>query len=195
MSAPPEPPLRCGALILAAGMARRFGADKRHWRMADGRTLLQATLARYQGAFASVAVVLRPEDACWSSELVGCDKTYAAKSRLGMGHSLAAGVAAADHLDALFIALGDMPWVAQATLQALRGALRSPTHIVQPVHGGVAGHPVGFGRAYFPELRALTGDRGAKAVLRRHRSAIITLPFSDPGVVQDLDVPPQESAP
>lgn len=158
--------------------------------MADGRTLLQATLARYQGAFEDVMVVLRPDDASWSDELVGSDKIYAADSQLGMGHSLAAGVAAAEHLDALFIALGDMPWVAQATLKALRGALRSPTHIVQPVHGGAAGHPVGFGRAYFPELRELTGDLGARTVLRRHDDAIIRLPICDPGALQDLDVPP-----
>ena len=37
-----------------------------------------------------------------------------------------------------------------------------------PVHGGVPAHPVLFARSLFPELLALTGDEGARAVVRRH---------------------------
>jgi molybdenum cofactor cytidylyltransferase len=40
--------------------------------------------------------------------------------------------------------------------------------LVVPVHAGRAGHPVLFARALFPELLALRGDVGARAVVERH---------------------------
>ena len=187
--------MNCGLVILAAGFGRRFGGDKRQWRLADGHTLLEKTLSRYQGLFSPVLLVLRPEDADWSNALAGCRRVFAPEARLGMGHSLAAGMAALEKeaatpcggADAAFVALGDMPWVKRTTLQALRQAMCEVDAIVRPIHSGTQGHPVGFGRAYFPELRNLSGDAGAKEVLRRHLDRVTTLAVDDPGVLQDLD--------
>lgn len=184
-----------GAVILAGGRGERFGGDKRRWRLADGRTLLESTLACYEGLFSPLVLVLRPEDRDWSAGLTGCAKTFTDSARLGMGHSLAAGVQALEGLagespdapDAVFIALGDMPWVKKATLQTLRQALRSAEAIVRPTHLGAPGHPVGFGRAYFPALRSLAGDLGAKAVLSRHADQITHLAVNDLGVLRDVD--------
>ena len=185
-----------GALVLAGGFGRRFGGDKRRRRLADGRTLLETTLDCYRGLFDPLIVVLRPEDRNWSAELAGCDKVFTADARLGMGHSLAAGVEAlcgcakqAGAAKAVFVALGDMPWVKRATLQALRQAMQSAAAIVRPTHLGAPGHPVGFGCAYFPELRSLTGDLGAKALLNRHADRVLSLAVQDPGVLRDVDRP------
>ena len=183
------------AVILAGGRGERFGSDKRRWRLADGRTLLESTLACYDDLFNPLVLVLRPEDRGWSAGLTGCARVFAASARLGMGHSLAAGVQALEGLagkppggpDAVFIALGDMPWVKKSTLQALRQALRSAEAIVRPTHLGAPGHPVGFGRAHFPALRNLSGDQGAKAVLSRHADKVIRLAVKDPGVLRDVD--------
>lgn len=185
-----------GALVLAGGFGKRFGGDKRRWRLADGRTLLETTLDCYRGLFEPLIVVLRPEDKHWSAELAGCERVFAAEARLGMGHSLAAGAAALDGFakqcgasKAVFVALGDMPWVKKATLQALRQAMPSTEAIVRPTHLGRPGHPVGFGCAYFPELRGLTGDLGAKGLLSRHADKLLSLAVNDPGVLRDLDRP------
>lgn len=185
-----------GALVLAGGFGRRFGGDKRRWRLADGRTLLETTLDCYRGLFEPLIVVLRPEDRDWAAELTGCEKLFAASARLGMGHSLAAGAEALGGVagqgkaaNAVFVALGDMPWVKQASLQALRQAMHSAETIVRPTHLGAPGHPVGFGCAYFPDLRGLTGDLGAKALLSRHADKVLSLAVNDPGVLQDLDRP------
>ena len=182
------------ALILAGGFGRRFGGDKRRWRLADGRTLLETTLDCYRGLFEPLIVVLRPEDRDWAAGLTGCEKLFAANARLGMGHSLAAGAETLGGFaeqpkapNAVFVALGDMPWVKKATLQALRQAMHSAETIVRPTHLGAPGHPVGFGCAYFRDLRGLTGDLGAKALLSRHADKILSLAVNDPGVLQDLD--------
>lgn len=186
----PEPTFTCAAVILAAGFARRFGSDKRQWRMPDGRSLLESTLARYQGSFESIFLVLRPEDRDWARGLGGCTQVFAAEAHLGMGHSLAAGIAAAKGFDGAFIALGDMPWVETSTLETLRRGLNDRSAIVRPLHNGVPGHPVGFGQAHFEALMNLSGDEGAKVVLDQNPQRIITIDVADAGVIQDLDVPP-----
>ena len=176
--------------MLAAGFARRFGSDKRQWRMPDGRTLLEGSLARYQTGFESVLVVLRPEDRDWAGRLRGCTTVFAPEAHLGMAHSLAAGIAAAKEFDGAFIALGDMPWIKPSTLEALRRSLNDRRAIVHPLHNGAPGHPVGFGQAHFKALMNLTGDAGAKAVLGENQQRIIAIDVADDGVIRDLDVPP-----
>ena len=158
--------------------------------MPDGRTLLESTLARYQEGFESVFLVLRPEDSDWARGLDGCTKVFAAEAHLGMGHSLSAGISAAAGFDGAFIALGDMPWVEASTLKSLRRGLNDHSTIVRPLHNGVPGHPVGFGRAHFEALMKLSGDAGAKVVLDQNRQRIIAIDVADAGVVRDLDVPP-----
>ena len=158
--------------------------------MPDGRTLLESTLARYQDGFGSVFLVLRPEDSDWARGLSGCTKVFAADAHLGMGHSLAAGIAAAAGFDGAFVALGDMPWVEVPTLETLRRGLNDRGAIVRPFHNGTPGHPVGFGQAHFEALMNLSGDEGAKVVLDQNRQRIVAIDVADVGVIRDLDVPP-----
>ena len=181
---------RSGAVILAAGSSTRFGSDKRHHRLAGNRTMLATTLAIYQSVFARIFLVLQPDDRSWASELSGVQPVYAADSGLGMGHSLAAGIRAARHLDLLFVALADMPHVQPATLRRLVDAMPDTRSIVQPAYLGTPGHPVGFGSAYFDELERLSGDVGARQVLAAHPNQVTRLDFSDAGIVADIDVPP-----
>jgi molybdenum cofactor cytidylyltransferase len=88
-----------------------------------------------------------------------------------------------------------MPYVLPATLEFLNARMdaaradRQPC-IVVPRFAGTAGHPVGFSRDFFAELIALTGDRGARAVIDAHSSLVQRIDVEDPGVVTDIDQPP-----
>ncbi len=179
-----------GAVILAAGNSTRFGSDKRRFPLSGKGAMLEATLALYQAVFEQCFVVLKPQDSFWAGRLRGVCSVHAQDAALGMGHSLAAGVAAARHLDYLFVALADMPYVQTATLAQLRRELTDANCIVQPECQGRPGHPVGFGSAYFGELQALSGDIGAKPVLDRHAALIRRVPVADTGTIRDIDVPP-----
>ncbi|WP_271410645.1 nucleotidyltransferase family protein [Pseudomonas sp. Q1-7] len=179
------------ALILAAGFGSRFGSDKRRATLADGRTLLAASLERAQRVFDEVHLILRPEDDPQSLGLPdGCSIIRCADAGQGMGHSLAAGVRAlADSpAEAIAVLLGDMPWIAESSLHALV-AKSAAGRIVFPVHHDERGHPVLFGRDFWPELQRLTGDEGARRVLRAHASAWVAVGVDDPGVLRDVDSP------
>ena len=176
-------------MVLAAGSASRFGSDKRRYRLADGRTMLETTLAAYQRVFDEIFLVLKPGDEAWAPRSRGVQFVYAADCALGMGHSLAAGVRAGRHFDFLFIALADMPHVQAPTLRRLKQAMAGRECIIQPIYRETPGHPVGFGRAYFDELEALTGDTGAKGIVAAHPASTRRIAVDDPGTVCDLDRP------
>ncbi|MCZ6642297.1 MAG: nucleotidyltransferase family protein [Gammaproteobacteria bacterium] len=180
-----------GVIILAAGFARRFGSDKRRYRLPTGETLLQATYARYLTVFKNVAVVIREEDVALIAELGSPETIVSHKAKLGMGHSLASGVRAKYDWDYLFVALGDMPYVSVSTLALLEQTLTSSDTgtIVQPVHEGQPGHPVGFTPEHYTVLARLEGDNGAKSVLANVPGNIVQLPIDDEGVLRDIDQP------
>lgn len=179
------------ALILAAGFGTRFGSDKRQAVLGDGRTLLAASLARAEAVFDEVHLVLRPEDdparlgVPDGARIIRCQD-----ANRGMGHSLAAGARAlAGHpAEALAVLLGDMPWIAEASLRALQ-AQAAPRRIVFPRYQGERGHPVLFGRDFWAELQGLDGDQGARPVLQAHPDACVALALDDPGVLRDVDHP------
>jgi molybdenum cofactor cytidylyltransferase len=179
------------ALLLAAGRGRRFGSDKRVARLADGRTLLAASLERAQQVFDEVYLLLRPEDDPEALGLPGdCRVIRCAEAEQGMGRSLAWGIQALAGSDAAAIAvlLGDMPWIAAASLRQLC-AQADAELILYPLYQGQRGHPVLFGRAFWTALQALQGDQGARALLQTHGASCRGIQLDDPGVVQDVDLP------
>lgn len=188
-----------GLLLLAAGASRRFGTDKRRHRLADGRTLLEASVHCYVSAFSELLVVLRPEEDELAESVRAAAGTArvrtvtCAESHLGMGHSLACGARALPRRWRFaFVALADMAWVRPQTLERLRETMAAagPAAIVQPTCAGEPGHPVGFGAAWFAALETLQGDVGARPLLRRAGPSLRRLEVADPGILQDLDQPP-----
>lgn len=179
------------ALVLAAGQGARFGSDKRKALMADGRSLLQHSVERALGVFDEVRVVLRAGESAAGHGLPPCCRVvHSNDAGLGMGHSLAAGAASLADSDAQAVAivLGDMPWIAPGTLRELVG-LADETCIVVVRYQGQNGHPVVFGRAFWPELARLDGDEGARAVLQRHQAQVVVIDTQDAGVLRDVDTP------
>jgi xanthine/CO dehydrogenase XdhC/CoxF family maturation factor len=51
------------------------------------------------------------------------------------------------------------------------------------------GHPVLFGRQFWPQLQPLNGDAGAKTVLSAQPQACMAVAVDDPGVLWDVDTP------
>jgi molybdenum cofactor cytidylyltransferase len=177
------------ALLLAAGSARRFGSDKRLAGLPDGRTLLIASLENARGALWDVRVVLRPQDDPAALMLpTDCHIVRSPRSHEGVAHSLAAGIASLQHSDAAVVAvlLGDMPGIRSETLVSLQQQAAAE-RIVVPCYAGRRGHPVLFGRAFWPELLTLEGDQGARALLQRHAKSLLEVPVTDPGILLDVD--------
>ncbi len=182
-----------GVVILAAGQSRRYGKDdKRRAMLANGEELLQQTVASALAADLPVMVVLRPGDDALQAALQqkGAHTVIAEDAALGMGHSLVAGISAVDHWDGALIALGDMPCTRPESYRRVAQAL-SEHKIVRPFYRGEPGQPVGFSCCYFPEMKTLSGDVGAKHILKREQANIYQLDVDDAGIRVDIDTPEQ----
>ncbi|MCS7142631.1 MAG: nucleotidyltransferase family protein [Aigarchaeota archaeon] len=92
-----------------------------------------------------------------------------AEWREGMSSSIRAGVRALpDSVEALVILVGDQPFVRSSTIDRLVEALRRGRVVAYCTLDGDVRNPVAFRRVLFPELSSITGDRGAKELVRRH---------------------------
>ena len=108
----------------------------------------------------------------------------------GLSASLRAGIAAVPpECTAALVCLGDMPLVAGRHLDRLIEAYDPDEGrtIVVPTSKGRVGNPVLWDRRFFPDILALTGDVGARALLQRHAESVTEVELGDDAVLRDFD--------
>jgi molybdenum cofactor cytidylyltransferase len=182
-----------GVLLLAGGFSRRFGSDKRMAGFRNRQSLLEASVTSVQRAGLPLLVALRGTDADLAAFLAarGVDTVHCPGSTLGMGHTLAEGLAGRPaSWTGVIIALGDMPLIRPETFRLLRDRV-GPGLIAVPEFEGKRGHPVAFDAHYFNQLLQLTGDQGASGILALHEASVVRVPVDDGGIVLDIDSPAQ----
>jgi molybdenum cofactor cytidylyltransferase len=165
---------KIGCVVMAAGSATRFGADKLSAEL-NGKTLLRRALeAVAADAFSAVVVVTQHADVFPLISARGFTPVHNPHPELGASHTIALGLAALEGCDAILFQVADQPLLRRESEAALVDFYRAhPENIVALGHGGVRGNPCLFPAKYFPELRALTGDHGGNTVIRRHEEALL----------------------
>ena len=178
-------------VLLAAGQGRRFGSDKLLHLLDDGTPLAVASARKLKEACPRAIAVLRPEQTTLAALLIaeGLEVVICPEASAGMGHSLAAGVAASLEAAGWLVALADMPFVQVATLRSVADALATGAALAAPFHNGQRGHPVAFAARWRDQLLALTGDEGARAVVGNNRGLLSRIDTADAGVLRDVDTP------
>lgn len=176
-------------VVLAAGAGQRFRAEGGSGSklQADllGRPVLEWTLDAVRASGLPWLLVQRPEQGA---------------EHLGMGDSIARGVAQSPQAPGWLILPGDMPLMQATSLKRVALSLQmlaaaQPRAIVRPeimIKGQARpGHPVGFGPAWKNELLALAGDTGAIELVRRagREGWLERLACSELGCIQDIDRP------
>lgn len=177
------------AILLAAGHARRFGADKLMHPLA-GQPMACVSAAALRRVLPTLAVV-RPEQQTLIEQLAaqGVPTITPGETNGGMGMSIAAGVAARAGAKGWLIALADMPFIQPGTIAKVLAALQNGSVIAAPAYQGQRGHPVGFSAAFGDALRALHSDAGARELLQRHAAEITLIACDDAGILADIDTP------
>ena len=178
-------------ILLAAGSASRFGADKLAATLPDGTPVGVAALRNLAAAVDSVIAVVRGGDSATAKAFAanGARVSVCPWASDGMGASLAWGVRAAAVAAGWIVALADMPWIAPATIAQVATTIREGALLTAPRFEGSRGHPVGVSQRYFGELVALSGDEGARRLLAAHANSIRWVDADDAGVLRDIDTP------
>jgi molybdenum cofactor cytidylyltransferase len=179
-------------IVLAAGHSRRLGRPKQLLPIA-GEPLLRHTLRRVlTSSLDDVVVVLGHEAETVRAALTDLPVSIVVNPEPahGLSTSLHAGLGAlgAETAAAVFL-LGDQPGVDPAVVDALISAWRgSAAPVVAPRYRDGIGNPVLFDRRVFPQLASLTGDSGARRIVRAHEATgdLLEIPIDQPQP-QDVD--------
>lgn len=159
-----------GAAILAAGASRRLGRPKQLVSVEGQQLVRRMAEVALQSGCQPVAVVLGAHAAEVSAAIAGLPVACLPNPEWaeGMGSSVrvAAGWANGIALNALMLVLVDQIRLSSAHLEALRAASDHGLRIAASAYQGVLGVPAIFPRRFFPALRALKGDSGARQLLR-----------------------------
>lgn len=183
------------AVVLAAGCSTRMQTRNKLLLPWGEKRLLQVVVETLLTVpFEKVVVVIGHEHQKVEQLLQGyaLRMVYNEQYAEGMSSSIRKGVEAVeDPGSGYLLALGDMPWIRQDTVERLCMTFprRDPGAIAVPAMGRRRGHPVVFGKFYRRELLQLEGDRGASSLLHRHAENVLEVSVEDPGIFKDVDTP------
>ena len=183
---------RVAGVVLAAGTSSRMGRNKLFLPLGGISVLRRAVAAARGAGLDPVLVVLGHESDRALAELQGlpCTPVINEEYARGMNTSVRAGISAVpDDASGAVVMLADMPFVTAGMVRGLMERYRSSeTPLVVSTYGDVLAPPILYGRALFPELRALDGDGCGKRVVKAHREEAVEVAW-DPVALADLDVP------
>lgn len=167
-------------ILLAAGRSTRFGGSKLD-AMLDGMPIgLHVVRALADLAFARRIAVTGRAAIDYAAEgfvVVPNDDPVG-----DMASSLRRGVAAAGEVAAVLVVLADMPRVTAGHVQRLLAAAAGSDTVVASVDGSAPRPPAMFGRHHFARLVTLSGDHGARDLIRSGNFVAAA-----PGELVDID--------
>jgi molybdenum cofactor cytidylyltransferase len=186
-------------ILLAAGFSRRFGSQNKLMQTLADNDIIAVHAAKNLLTAVPVSVaVVRQDNPELATKLihVGMVVVHCPPHKTEMADSLLIAIEAASAIEreagntlsaGYVIALADMPFIQPATISRVADAIRHGADIAMPSYQGQRGHPVGFAVKFHNALTQLSGDEGARAIIKSHAKALTLLETDDAGVVTDID--------
>jgi molybdenum cofactor cytidylyltransferase len=179
------------AIVLAAGQGTRFGPEPKLLATLAGKPLVRhvADAALASRACPVIAVLGHRSEEIGAALPASVRRADNPDYAAGLATSLKAGFAALpSSAEAAIVLLGDMPGATAGLIDALIDAWTAagrPAAAI-PTCEGRRGNPVLLSAALAPEIRTLSGDAGAAALLRA-RTDVLEVPVLATAVLADVD--------
>jgi molybdenum cofactor cytidylyltransferase len=178
-------------IVLAAGHATRMGTPKMLLSI-DGEAMLRG-IVRKALLEGQVAVVLKREAKEEMAQLsdLPVKVLQPPHGGLAMSDSLKVGIEFCIDVkaEAALVLLGDQPGINPDVIRRLLTVYETTkSPIIQPKYWDGPSHPVLFDRSLFPELLEVTGDQGAREILKRYSSHRVWIDVTE-NQPMDLDTP------
>ena len=185
-------------IYLAAGLSSRYGSNKL-LEMVDGKPMFRhlldiLTVMKEEEPHRYELVVVTAYDEIEESVKGLPVKVVRNNNQeLGASHSIKLGLEACGEIgqhDHVMFAVADQPYVQEDELFGfIHMYKRSYKGIGCLSYQGVMGNPVIFQGKFVPELMALTGDVGGKAVVKAHLSEVFQYEADSELSLQDIATP------
>jgi molybdenum cofactor cytidylyltransferase len=182
------------ALVLAGGGSLRFGSPKQLARL-EGESLVErAAGAALASRCEPVWVVLGAHAEAVAAAVRDLDvqTVHNVDWEEGLASSIRTGIDAAavahPETEALVLLLADQVRVTSELIDELVARFeRGEGDLFACAFAATVGPPALFARRFLPELEALRGDQGARAILEAHADELVAVPFPEAEV--DVDTP------
>lgn len=178
-------PEAVAVILLAAGLSTRFGPSDKLAAPLDGLPLgLHAARTLSTLPFLAKFAITRPNGPDFAA--FGFAPILNDDPGAGQSASIRLGLAQAYAIKprAVLIALADMPFVTTAHIAALLAHLDGEHPVVASTDGERPSPPALFDASLFPRLDQLSGDAGARSLLRN--ALLVAAPASE---LADIDTP------
>lgn len=183
------------AVILAAGTSSRLGFNKLTVRI-DGKSVVVRAVEPFCfDGIDKIFVVTNPDVTGVERELAqtACSTKvsliYNENYRQGMSSSIKTALPSIEDGDAVFLHLGDKPFVRRELVSGMIGVyLSGNSRIIVPEYEGEKGHPVliRIGPRIIEEMESLEGDRGLREIIDKHQEDMVFIE-GDEGTIFDID--------
>ncbi len=182
---------KIGIIILAAGKSERLGYPKQLLKI-NNKTLVQRMIDFAKALEVSAVYLITGAYHHQVERELSDDDIHVIHNpdyKNGMGVSISVGVRQAimDKLDAVIITMVDQRYLELSNLVALMDRFANPTRIIISDYEEGSGPPSIFGSAYFDELSKLTGDHGAKPMVKKYYNLVSKVSFQRGNI--DIDTP------
>ncbi len=187
----PGPSSTVFAVILAAGTSSRFGMTKQVAKI-GGVPMVQRAVQMATRVCDDRVITVIGHDASNVLQSIQANSGFVVVNdayKSGLGSSIAAAARACPpEADALLLLLADQALVTENHLKTLLQRWSGAgDEIVATAYADTEGPPVLLPRATFKALRGLSGDTGARNLLRDPRFNLRSVSFEDAAV--DIDTP------
>lgn len=181
-------------IILAAGSSSRLGQSKQLVEV-GGRTLLHKSVqSALEANYSNVLVVLGANANVHKKAIENLPVEILVHGdwERGMGSSLKAGLqhilSLQPETTAIIVMVCDQPMISSAHLRLLDETYQiTGKQIIASHYANTTGVPALFDRSIFPELLKINDNQGAKVVIEKNQSKVITLDWQEGSI--DIDTP------
>lgn len=178
--------MKIGCVIMASGLATRFGSNK---LLADffGKPVLQRVLENLplQSLENAVVVTRYEEIACLCEEL---GMPYVLHNEPLQRDTIRIGMQLMRHMDGCLFCVGDQPLCTRKSISLLLTEFkRHPDHIVRLCYGAREGNPVLFPPALYEELTQLPDSAGGNYIIKKYPELLRCVQSTNQWEICDID--------
>ncbi len=187
---------RVTAVVLAAGTSSRMSGQSKMLLPWGRQTVIEAVVNRLLPFhFAEIVVVTGYQSEAVERKLAHLPVRLVHNDQYDQGEmlsSLQAGLRALpDSTAACLVVLGDQPMLEGPVIGRVLGAYaQGQGGIIFPAYRGERGHPVLFGRRFWPDLLDLTSG-APRDVVRLYADQVAAVSVETDSILRDIDTPEQ----
>lgn len=186
---------KIAGIILAAGELSRMGSANKLLQEIDGVPMIRkVTEEMLATSLSSVSLILGHDAEIVANTVKDLPVKFIfnPEYRQGQSQSIRYAVESLNKdITDVLISLGDMPLVnAKLINQLIDNHFELPnsnSYITLPEYKSKRGNPVIWGKAFFEELKALSGDEGGRALFEAHPTAINPYLVCEDSILKDVD--------